>query len=515
MATDAPQASGSPDSRSPPTEAMPSSVAGRYRIERLLGKGGFGRVYLAQHVNTGEHVALKLLSEKLTEPEFIERFKREMRAPAQIRSGHVVRVLDADVAPELNGAPFFVMELLSGKDLHQRIKEAGPLSADGVVWVIGQIAKALSRAHDLGLIHRDLKPENIYLHQPPDAPAMVKLLDFGLVHSVQSAPPPAGQLPPEPPLQQPDLERAPTLAAPPSPNITPRLTATGAMLGTPLYMAPEQIDSVRAETGPATDIWALGMIAFELLVGRSYWPEASPMRVYANILAGRLVPPSERSQNLPPRFDEWFARACAMLPAERFPNVNAQAQALAAALDVAPQWLQRLEPPWSRSDDESPVASGAELSVEVGISAGNAAGPGRRSLGSAGSSRREAVGPATARINRRNREGEPEANRGKRSLFVLLVLLLVIGAGLVLRGAMLSTRPPPPVSPPSTPEVPGPPEPLPSPPEPPVKVSQPEPPASIQGKPSPKPKGSHPRKHGHSDPGGKARPRGEYVPAAP
>ena len=339
---------------------------------------------------------------------------------------------------------------------------------------------------------------------------MVKLLDFGLVHSVQSAQPPAGESASAPPPPQPELERAPTLAAPPAPNITPRLTATGAMLGTPLYMAPEQIDSARAETGPSTDIWALGMIAFELLVGRSYWPEASPMRVYAKILAGRLVPPSERSPNLPPRFDAWFARSCAMLPADRFPNVNAQAQALADAVDVAPHWLQRLEPPWSRSDDEPAATPGEKPSVEVRMSAGGPSAPGDMQT-----SARGAGGQATGRINRRAHDEAAEQRGGQRSVLVLLFLLLLIGAGLVLRGSLLSTRPPPPVSPPSTPDVPKPPEPLPLPPQQPVEVSQPEPPAPTEGKPSPKPKGSHPRKRGHGDPGGKARPRGEYIPAAP
>lgn len=494
------------------SEAMPTVVAGRYRIERLLGKGGFGRVYLAQHVNTGEHVALKLLSEKLTEPEFVERFKREMRAPAQIRSGHVVRVLDADVAPELNGAPFFVMEQLSGQDLHQRLKTRGPLSSDGVVWVFGQIAKALSRAHDLGLVHRDLKPENIYLHQPPDAPAMVKLLDFGLVHSVQSAQSSGAALTAAGNGSQAELERAPTLAqlGAPVPD-TARLTATGAMLGTPLYMAPEQIDSSRAATGPATDIWALGMIAFELLVGQSYWPEASPMRVYANILAGQLVPPSQRSKLLPPPFDEWFARSCAAQTGDRWPDVNAQVQALATALDVDPSWLQRLEPPWSSSGEVSPGDSSGGL-AKAGAMAG------RSSLGKGRPEGRRSGGPATAQINRRQRDEAAAETPGKRRLMVLLLLLLLLlGAIVVWRGA-LSSRPT--VNTPTGPAVTTAPEPGPKalpPPAQPVVPTTTAPDSLPETAPkSPGPShGSHRPKRARGDSATRPRGRGEYVPAAP
>ena len=154
----------------------PSTIGGRYRIERLLGRGGCGKVFLAQHQNTGERVALKLLTGGTRHQEFVERFKREMRVPAQLRSEHVVRVLDADVSPELNGAPFFVMERLVGSDLQKFLGRYGALSREETVWILGQVAKALQRAHQIGLVHRDLKPENLFL----TTDERIKILDFGL-----------------------------------------------------------------------------------------------------------------------------------------------------------------------------------------------------------------------------------------------------------------------------------------------------------------------------------------------
>ena len=156
-------------------------VASRYRVLRELGRGGMGVVYVVEHVHTGEQLALKLLhGHGASDPDATARFRREARVGAQIRSEHVVRVTDADVAPELHGAPFFVMELLDGVDLEKLVGKVGPLRPDVVVALLAQVAKALDKAHALGIVHRDLKPENIFIHRRQDEPPIVKVLDFGI-----------------------------------------------------------------------------------------------------------------------------------------------------------------------------------------------------------------------------------------------------------------------------------------------------------------------------------------------
>ena len=142
---------------------LPATIASRYLPVRLIGKGGMGAVYEVEHARTGEHLALKVLLASAGAPaEALERFKREARASARIKSEHVVRVTDADVAPELDGAPFLVMELLEGIDLEQAAAEARPLPTTVVEW-LRQVALALDKAHRLGIVHRDLKPENLFL----------------------------------------------------------------------------------------------------------------------------------------------------------------------------------------------------------------------------------------------------------------------------------------------------------------------------------------------------------------
>ncbi|MDB4997164.1 MAG: Serine/threonine protein kinase PrkC, regulator of stationary phase, partial [Myxococcaceae bacterium] len=142
--------------------AADTIIASRYRVLKELGRGAMGVVYLVEHAHTGDQLALKLLiGHAGCNPDAVARFKREARASARIKSENVVKVVDADVAPELGGAPFLVMELLNGSDLEKHLAQRGRLSFEEVVTYLGQAGRALDRSHAAGIVHRDLKPENI------------------------------------------------------------------------------------------------------------------------------------------------------------------------------------------------------------------------------------------------------------------------------------------------------------------------------------------------------------------
>ena len=280
---------------------LPELIAGRYRPVRLIGKGGMGAVYEVEHLHTGQHLALKVLSSQPGAS--VERFKREARAASLVHSDHIVRVTDADVAPELNGAPFLVMELLDGADLERATGNVPAAPADVVDW-LRQVARALGRAHDAGLVHRDLKPENLFLTRRDDGTPLVKILDFGIAKMTVEV---AG------------------------------LTASDAFLGTPGYMAPEQTDSRGPPITPRADLYALGLIAFKLLTGHAYWVTGSLAQLLAQILAEPMPPASERGATLGPAFDAWFARACDRNPEKRFASAEEQIEALAEALSLPRQ----------------------------------------------------------------------------------------------------------------------------------------------------------------------------------
>src|SRR3954447_22025233 len=160
---------------------LPAVIASRYIPVRLIGRGGMGAVYEVEHARTGEHLALKVLLSRLgPSPETVERFKREARASALIKSEYVVRVTDADVAPELEGAPFPVMELLEGADLEEEATTSPPEPAQVTEW-LRQVARTLDKAHGLGIVHRDLKPQNLFLARAENRASIVKILDFGIV----------------------------------------------------------------------------------------------------------------------------------------------------------------------------------------------------------------------------------------------------------------------------------------------------------------------------------------------
>jgi serine/threonine-protein kinase len=280
-------------------------VAGRYRIEQQIGEGGMGAVYLVRHVRTDEMLALKVLhADVLKDATAVERFRREARAPAKIASEHIARVTDADTAADLGDAPFYVMEYLRGRDLDRTLAEEGPLAPNLVVDYLRQTARALDKAHQLGIIHRDLKPENLFLTQREDGTTCIKLLDFGIARLGDTG------------------------------AVNPLKTQAGYIFGTPAFMAPEQALGDVALIGPATDVWALGLVAFKLLMGRDFWGEHPTARLCAMILTGPIPTPTERGSTFGPGFDAWFAKCVARPVDERFRTAGEAVARLADALGV-------------------------------------------------------------------------------------------------------------------------------------------------------------------------------------
>jgi serine/threonine-protein kinase len=283
-------------------------IASRYRVIRELGRGGMGVVYVVEHTRTGDQVALKLLyGQGARDPGTIERFRREARASARIKSEHVVKVIDADVAPELENAPFLVMELLNGNDLEKQIETRGAMPPQEVIHYLSQAARALDKSHAMSIVHRDLKPENLFVHQREDGSTILKILDFGISKVVGG-------------------EAADMTGA--------GMTSTGSVMGTPLYMAPEQARGRVNEIGPATDVWAMGLIALRLLTGEIYWRANTVAELMVQILAEPMAPPSQRWHFLPPAFDTWFARSCERDPKQRWPSVGQQIEALGAVFGI-------------------------------------------------------------------------------------------------------------------------------------------------------------------------------------
>lgn len=296
---------------------LPARIGDRYRPIRIIGKGGMGIVYEVEHEHTGERLALKLLiAQSHASGDTVDRFKREARASARIRSEHVVRVTDAGVASDVDEAPFIVMELLEGRNLEQET-DGEPQPPHMVVMWLRQVAIALDKAHRLGIVHRDLKPENVFLTQREDGSALVKILDFGIVKML--------------------AERGVT-------------TQGGQLLGTPMYMAPEQINREGSGITGATDRYALGLIAHKLLSGRHYREGETLVQVVADVMRGRVSKPSSRGSTMGPGFDRWFKRACHPEPNARFPTAGDQIEELASALGLPKQ----------------PVESSKDLAYEPG-----------------------------------------------------------------------------------------------------------------------------------------------------
>jgi len=227
------------DSSAPFFTPQPGDVlAGKYRVESILGAGGMGVVVLVEHIELGQRMAIKLMTPGVShDSQAIARFLREARAAAGIQSEHVVRIFDVGTLE--TGAPFMVMELLRGEDLGQLLTNIGTLPIHEAVDYVLQACHAIAEAHAMGIVHRDLKPSNLFLTRRSDGSALIKVLDFGISKVISA-------------------DKDGLLSA--------NLTATSAVMGSPLYMSPEQVRNAK-QVDARADIWSLGVILHELLTG--------------------------------------------------------------------------------------------------------------------------------------------------------------------------------------------------------------------------------------------------------
>jgi eukaryotic-like serine/threonine-protein kinase len=243
-------------------------VAGKFVVERVLGVGGMGVVVSARHAQMGQKVAIKFLRKDANKtPEAVNRFLREARAVVGLQSAHVVRVMDVGTLDD--GMPYIVMEHLVGTDLHQLLEERKRLPPSDAVDFLLQGMEAIAEAHAVGIVHRDLKPANLFLTRSPDGSPLVKVLDFGI-----------------------------SKASSETGSEEQSLTATSTIMGSPLYMSPEQLRSSK-NVDARTDVWALGIILHELLVGRLPFEADTVMALCTKIAADPPTALREIDPSLP------------------------------------------------------------------------------------------------------------------------------------------------------------------------------------------------------------------------
>jgi eukaryotic-like serine/threonine-protein kinase len=275
--------------------AVGEVIAGKYRVERVIGSGGMGMVVAAWHVQLDQLVAVKLLhSETAGSGDATERFRREARAAARIRCEHVARVIDVGIWT--GGIPYIVMEYLDGNDLSAELAARGPLPPEECVDYIMQAIEALAEAHAVGIVHRDLKPGNLFLAQRPDGTRLLKVLDFGISKHAQ-----AGEA---------------------------ALTRTSSLIGSPLYMSPEQMRSARTVDARA-DIWSIGAILYELLSGRTPFGGETVIEACTAILNDELPSLTALRPDVPPHLEAVIRRCLEKDRNNRYPSIGDLATDLA------------------------------------------------------------------------------------------------------------------------------------------------------------------------------------------
>ncbi|HEX3771721.1 MAG TPA: serine/threonine-protein kinase [Polyangiaceae bacterium] len=325
-------------------------IDGKYRLERLIGKGAMGAVFEAHHELLGRRVALKLIAEEhANNPDAARRFLNEARAAAGIENEHVARILDA--ARLEDGAPYMVLEMLEGEDLAQILDRANarkePLGVTKVVDWILQAIEGLAEAHALGIVHRDLKPANLFLARRRDGTSILKVIDFGI------------------------SKAASPLSADPS------LTSTRALLGSPVYMPPEQLRDARSVDARA-DIWSLGVVLYELLSGDLPFYADNVADLFVAVLEGEVPSLRARRSDVPPDLEAVILRCLRREVAERHRDVAELAEALApfgpVGSDAAVRRIRHLVEHASRPSRVSDAPPRRRRSLVLGLVAAMALG---------------------------------------------------------------------------------------------------------------------------------------------
>ncbi|MDB4952672.1 MAG: Protein kinase [Myxococcales bacterium] len=273
------------------TANVGETLLGKYRVEEVIGIGGMGRVVRAMHLYLNQPVAIKILLPNMAESaSTVQRFLREAQATVKLRSEHIARVMDVGTLPD--NTPFMVMEFLEGYDLNQILRHHGPQMPMAVVDLMVQACEGMAEAHALGIIHRDIKPSNFFITRRPDGSNLLKILDFGISKT---------------------------------PAELTELTGTQTVIGTPTYMAPEQMRTARS-TDPRSDVWSMGVVMYQMLAGRPPFEAET----YAElVLKVGVEPPTPLHIQLPPGLGQVIMSCLEKDPKSRMQSVGDLARSLA------------------------------------------------------------------------------------------------------------------------------------------------------------------------------------------
>ncbi len=298
------------DRETPADEVIGKTIAGKYKVIRIIGRGGMGSVYEAEHLGLGKHVAIKFIMREYADDETVgNRFAREARAASVVESPHIVTVFDVGTD---NGRPYFVMELLRGEDLGAKLKSDHRVPLAFALHVIAQTLRGLARAHEAGIVHRDLKPDNLFLCESESDPLQVhvKIVDFGISK----------------------IKKAHAATMPLA------LTGHGTVLGTPFYMAPEQAQA-KPDVDERSDLYSIGAILYECLTGRTPHTGNSYEQVILAICMSDAADVRTLAPGTPEPVAAVVRRALERDPVQRWRSAR---QMLAAVHEIAPEEKARV-----------------------------------------------------------------------------------------------------------------------------------------------------------------------------